>query len=105
MSLMRMSEAINTCQNKVEKILEKYPVTRDSDKLLWLSYLVLHHDLKLSMGEQAYAVFKKILLNEKTPTMESVTRARRKIQESGLYQGEKRQERLEESETVKEMMR
>lgn len=40
-------------------------------------------------------------MDENTPTMESITRCRRKYQESGLYVGENRKERLQEAEDVR----
>jgi hypothetical protein len=99
---MKFTESLETCSDKVEAIMKVHPATRDSDKLLWLAYLVVHHDLRKLLGDKAYTQFKDILLDKKTPTMESVTRARRKIQESGNYQGEKRAQRLDEQESVRQ---
>jgi hypothetical protein len=99
---MKMTESLNTIKDKVEDILKSFPQTRDSDKLLWLAYLVIHHDLKATLGDEAYNSFKAILLNDDTPTMESVRRVRQKLQESGQYVGEKRADRMKESESVRE---
>lgn len=58
-------------KDRVEHILKEYPTSRDSDKVLWLAYLVMFHDLRKILGPTAYAEFKTILLNDDTCTMES----------------------------------
>ena len=41
-----MIKDLITIKDKVNYLLEKYPETRDSDKLLWLGYLVVYCNLK-----------------------------------------------------------
>lgn len=82
-------------------ILEAYPEARDSDKLLWLAYLVLYCDLKTILGPKAYDDLKKVIMKDSTPTMETVRRVRQKIQENGHFQGKKRAERMQEAHNVK----
>lgn len=101
---MKMSEGILTCKDKVSTILEQYPVTRDSDKLLFLAYLCEHHGLKRKIGFQAYDELKKVIMDDKTPTMESIRRVRQKLQEGGQYVGNGRKSRMAESEVVREIM-
>jgi len=101
---MRMTEAVVTIKSKVEKILNKFPITRDSDKLLWLGYLVQYHNLKTALGEEGYKALKAVIMHEDTPTMESVRRVRQKLQEEGKYQGNKRKDRLEEADGMRELM-
>jgi hypothetical protein len=101
---MRMTESLVTCKEKVGHILNAYPETRDSDKTLWLAYLVIFHNLKNTLGEENYRVFKAIIMNDKTPTMESIRRIRQKFQEDGKYVGENRIDRLKESESVRDLM-
>lgn len=95
---------LKLAKDRVKHLLEKYPITRDDDKKLWLAYLVQYHDLKNKMGEDAFNVFKSVLFSKNTCTMESVTRARRKIQEEHTHLAGKKPDRLEEAEKVKEMM-
>ncbi len=100
-----MSDGFITSMSKVRALLELYPTTRDSDKLLWLAYLVNYHGLKTSIGDEAYMKFREILMNESTPTMESVTRARRKVQESdSALCGEKKSERLKQEKQMREIL-
>jgi len=70
-------------QDKVENLLQKYPELRDNDKTLFLTYLNLYHGLrdKLRSAHDPYEVFKEIILSEDVPMFESVSRARRKLQE------------------------
>lgn len=98
---MKMTESLTTIKEKVEKILKEFPKTRDSDKLLWIAYMVIYHDLKHVLGEKSYQYFKMMLLDENVPTMESVRRVRQKLQESGNYIGSCRETRLIESNSVK----
>lgn len=102
---MKFSESIRTTKHKVEELLEKYPPLRDSDKLLWLAYLVRYHNLKAHLGDEAYSHLKEIIMDTNTPTMESIRRVRQKLQEQGKYVGEKRKERLEEADKFKEIVR
>lgn len=102
---MKMHESLKTCKEKVGQILEQYPKTRDSDKWLWIAYLVIHHDLKNLLGEKAYESFKGLILNDKTPTMETVRRIRQKYQEEGKFVGLKRIDRLGEASAVREVIK
>lgn len=100
-------------QDRVKDLLIKFPQTRDSDKWLWLAYNCKYNNLKgvfsLSAitvpfdSEAAYTNFKNWLLNPDTPMFESLSRARRKVQE--LYphlSGDLRPQRMEDSENVKQ---
>lgn len=80
-----MIKDVLTIKEKVELLLSKYPETRDSDKLLWLAFMVTYHNLKSTMNEETYIRFKTLLLNNDTPVMESVRRVRQKFQENGKY--------------------
>lgn len=97
----KMISDLKKSKDKVEALLNQYPVVRDSDKLLWLAYLVKFHDLKNELGEVAYRKFERILLDKNTVTMESIRRVRQKFQEQGKYVGTKREEKLAEAEEVK----
>lgn len=102
---MKMSESLKHTKEKVEFLLSEYPQLRDSDKLLWLAFLSKFHDLKNTLGDEAYGKLKQIIMDKKTPTMESVRRVRQKIQEQGLFIGAKRKYRMAESEDVKETLK
>lgn len=97
-----MLQDIITVSDKVEKILRDHPDTRDSDKLLWLAYSCKHTNLKTLFASKNfdYLTFKKWLMHEDTPMFESLSRARRKIQEDNPeLQGDKPL-RMEEAEQV-----
>lgn len=99
---MKMLDSLKTCKDKVGYVLEEYPVVRDSDKLLWLAYLCKFHGLQETLGTIGYQKLKKLIMNDSTPTMESIRRIRQKYQENGQFVGENRAERIAESEKVKE---
>ncbi len=65
----------------VHALIKQYEILRDDDKRLWLAFCVKHKDLKKILGPEKYEQFKYWLLNSDVPTFESVSRARRKIQE------------------------
>lgn len=94
-----MIKHIKTTKHRVYKLLEDYPTLRDCDKKLWLAYMNTYHGLR---DHCDYMSFKKMLLDPKTPTMESVRRVRQKIQENGEFVGERRQQRMEEAKEVKQ---
>lgn len=99
---MGISEDLVTIKDTVGGLLETYSVLRDSDKLLWLAYLNYKHDMRNIIGEDAYLKLKAIVMDDNTPTMETIRRVRQKYQQNGEYLGEKRQEKLAEAENVKD---
>lgn len=95
-----MISDLGKVKTKVEYLLDKYPATRDSDKMLWLAYIVIFEGVKSLFNKKQYEEFKKKILN--APTPESLTRVRRKFQEQGLYVSENREERMREAQKVSE---
>jgi len=93
---------IKRVKDRVEAILKGYKVTRDSDKQLWLAYCVAFCGLKdvLRPGME-YEDFKLWLLQPGVPMFESLSRARRMIQEQNPELAGKKEERMEEANNVK----
>lgn len=92
---MKASESVGSVLTRVKELLEKYSEFRDDDKMLWLAYLNVHFGLKHRIDPESYNVLREILLSEDTPTSDTVTRVRRKIQEQHVHlQGNKRKLRL-----------
>lgn len=102
---MKTSDGIVLVKDRVAKLMEEYPELRDNDTLLFLAYMVKYHYLREVIGPGAYNDLKRILLNDSTPKFESISRARRKIQEEGIMQGLFRFERKVEAENVKAVIR
>ena len=98
---MRMTNGLLTTKDRVGNLLENNPELRDSDKLLWLAYLNQEHGLKDLIGLDAYYKLKELVMDDNTPTMESIRRVRQKYQEEGFYLGESRKERMQEAEEVR----
>ena len=74
-------EELKTVKQRVEYLLERYPYTRNDDRYLIILY-IRHFCPKLSKYIKfiPYDVFK-----EEVPNFETITRARRKIQEEGRF--------------------
>lgn len=66
---------IKKLEEKVRTMLERYPLTRDDDRLLTLAVWVEFYNL------DPYTPIRAVMRNEKLPSQESIGRARRKIQE------------------------
>lgn len=66
---------IKKLEEKVRTMLERYPLTRDDDRLLTLAVWVEFY------GLDPYTPIRAVMRNEKLPSQESIGRARRKIQE------------------------
>lgn len=96
---------LKTVEGKVHDLLVRYPEVRDSDKLLWLAYNALHNDLKEVIGTGSYKMFKDWVLKVDTPVFESLSRARRKIQEAHPELEGAKAQRMEIEGEVREMMR
>ena len=75
-----MKSLVNN-KDRVLKILQDYKSTRDSDKKLWLAFMVNHHDLRKELGDKSYRKLREIILKKETPTFETISRIRRKLQE------------------------
>ena len=90
-----MLQEIIKVSDRVEYVLENYPKTRDSDTLLWLTYMVVFHDVstKVNNAKDSFKEMANILLKKQVPAIESIGRARRKIQEAGRWVGTVRDER------------
>ena len=92
-------------QDRVYYILDQYPQTRDSDKELWLAYCCLFRGLKEVCKQGSYAAMRHWLINPDTPVFESLSRARRKIQEEHTHLAGAKAQRLEEEQAVREHFR
>lgn len=76
---MDFFEGYETVYDRVRNVLVRYPETRDSDKLLCLAIYSLGYGLKSHAS--SYEDLRAWLLSSEVPTFETITRARRKIQE------------------------
>lgn len=88
-------------QDRVKFLLERYPEVRDSDKLLWLAYNCHFNNLKEVTYTGKYENFKAWLLREEVPVFESLSRARRKIQEENPELAGEKTKRLIEEKKVR----
>lgn len=70
---------------RVSKILKDYPETRNSDRKLYLYYLRDFHNLRQHINIDGFHGLMNVFMNPDTPPMESISRARRKIQEGGIF--------------------
>jgi hypothetical protein len=77
---------------------------RDSDKLLILAYMNRYHGLAQKIGDRSFAILREIIMNE-MPSLESITRSRRKFQEEGKYIGTNKKERKAQEAKVRENLR
>ena len=68
-------DELKTIEAKVEYLLEKYPHTRDSDKALLTNLYVMFYKVNI------FDPSTDILFNDELPTYDTVSRARRKVQE------------------------
>jgi len=74
-------------KDRVNFLLSAYPSLRDDDKKLWISYLVMYHNLQdvLTMP-QPFEALCSLLLKEGICSSETIRRLRQKLQENGVYE-------------------
>ena len=72
-----MIKQIKKIEPLVEELLVKHPSLRDNDNSLYLNLLV---EIDRGLLDQSFKVFASRMTVGEFPAMESVTRARRKIQ-------------------------
>lgn len=85
---------------KVESILARNELARDNDEVLYVEYLRFYRNLEAAIGLENFERLLQIVQHHECLSMESITRARRKVQETGKYLGRKRQYRKEEAGKV-----
>ncbi len=88
-------EELKFVEDKVASILKEVPAARNSDRLLVTIYLRSFHDI---------TTFYQYCEKKDAPSLESITRARRKIQGRGEYLAEDnvQSNRAEEEKRFKE---
>lgn len=93
-----MTKISNDIANKVEYILNKWPLTRDSDMVLVAQFWAL--ESKFNEKNTAYEVF-DLIKNGKVTNFESIRRVRAKLQEAyPELRGLKYQERHKRQSSV-----
>ena len=99
-----MIKQIKDVEPKVRMILERHPETRDNDRVLEIVFMSVYGGLKDRMKScncvwETYDVFRDVYL--RMPSMASVRRARRKINERGDYRGKTWEERHKREKVVR----
>lgn len=72
----------NTIEEKIENILRVHPKSKDSDNELFLAWA--YYEGQMTEEEKiAFAVFKEVM--RRLPPLESLSRARRRLQQDNPY--------------------
>lgn len=83
---MGIVDQLKTGRSRIEYLLENYPSLRDNDKKLWISYLVMFHNLQdILLMPKPFDALCDLLLKDTVLQYESIRRIRQKVQEGGLY--------------------
>jgi hypothetical protein len=90
-------------RSKIYTLLLHYENLRDDDKLLWIAYCQNYQGMESVVKSGDYNAFCKWLMKKNIPTFESITRARRKLQEQYIgLRGKGYVEKKASSERVRE---
>ena len=90
---------ITSCSDRVNYLLDNYPSLREDDKKLWISYLIMFHNLQdVLTNSNSFEELCKLLLDKDVANVETIRRIRQKIQQRGLY---KRGEKVDKEKRVK----
>jgi hypothetical protein len=96
-------ENLKDVKSIVEELLIRNPKTRDSDNLLVATYYFYEEGGKEALQNKSAYDFLKNMSSGNLTSFESISRARRKIQEQNpLLRGSNYKERKEMSENVRE---
>lgn len=83
---MDILKEFESTKSRVEFLLKNYKSLRSNDTKLWISYLVMYHNLQASLtANDPCTTFCDLVLNETVPNMETIRRVRQKLQEDGAY--------------------
>jgi hypothetical protein len=100
---MTYFENLKDVKTKVEELLTNNPKTRDSDNLLVATYYFYEAGGKDNLQQQSAFDFLKKMSNGSLTSFESISRARRKIQEQNpQLRGNNYKDRKETSEDVRQ---
>ena len=92
-----------TIDESVEYLLNKHSKSRDDDRELFLAWLFYKSNLT-EEERKAFEVLKEVL--RKMPSLETLTRSRRKLQESNpLLRGEKYNARMTREKQLRKFFR
>lgn len=75
---------MRTIKKNVESVLKTHSETRNSDRLLWILYLVMYHELRFVLGDK-YQEFRKLILSPEVPMPDRIRLLRQEINEEGLF--------------------
>lgn len=82
---------ITSCSDRIKYLLENYSSLREDDKKLWISYLIMFHNLQdVLTNSNSFEELCKLLLNKEVTNAETIRRIRQKLQQSGLYEREEK---------------
>jgi hypothetical protein len=71
-----MTTKLSKIERQVIHVLENYPQSRENDRILIARYLSIFHCIE---------TFQEYLFSKKAPSMETLTRCRRKLQAARMY--------------------
>ena len=94
-----IAQSLRTNMLKVEFVLERHERARDSDKFLYLVFLRVFFDIE-QLHNSNFDQFSAYIMQKKVPTPETISRARRKIQEAGKWLGKRQLARKQEASAV-----
>jgi len=98
---MKFINDLISCKDRVMYILENWEDTRDSDKLLYLAYMNLFHNLRedITCSDNPYKILKERTME--AYSFDTIRRNRQLIQAKGLFQGKHRKEKEAEGEITR----
>lgn len=97
------SASLNRTKDIVKSLLCDHPETRDCDKQLILRYMYHCHKAAYRLDDRQGASWKELKeIFEEMPSFETIRRTRQKIQEEGLYRGERYNQRHQRSSAVRD---
>jgi hypothetical protein len=100
-----MDKDLKRITKRIEKLLKEEPGLRDNDKLLWLTYNNIYNNWSEKYGAKFYNIIEKLILDSDTPIFESVSRARRIIQERNNSLAGEKFKRIKEAESVRKWVK
>ena len=68
-------------KSRISHLLKNYPALKENDNQLWISYLVMFHDLKNRLNKSAdpYEEFCSIVMDKEVPSIATIRRSRQII--------------------------
>lgn len=96
------AKKLTRAKDNLPTLFKNWPASKDNDIYLVILYWIAYDGIALKIGGEAANILANLALKGMLTNPETITRARRKFNEQGLFLGENHEDRASQQVDVKE---